>query len=69
MKCSKLIKKQFFNRIESYVNHIEHIENIPNPQQIQYMSFTHSIAWTFPKTPKCKIKLIIYINSKNSKTR
>ena len=37
----------------SYINHITHIANIPNPEQIQYLNFTHSIAWTFPKEKKC----------------
>ena len=40
------------NRKASYINHISHIANIPNPQQIQYMNFTHSIAWTFSKEKK-----------------
>ena len=43
----------------SYINHITHIANIPNPEQIQYLNFTHSIAWTFPKEKKV-IKEIIY---------
>jgi len=38
----------------SYINHISHIANIPNPEQIQYMNFTHSVAWTFSKEKKCK---------------
>ena len=51
---SKTIKKKLYDVINSYVNHISHIQNIPNPNQIQYMSFTHSIAWSFSKSPKCK---------------
>ena len=42
-------------RKTSYINHISHISNIPNPEQIQYMNFTHSVAWTFSKEKKCKI--------------
>jgi hypothetical protein len=42
------------DRKASYINHLSHIENIPNPEQIQYMSFTHSIAWSFNKEKKCK---------------
>lgn len=42
-------------RKESYINHISHIQNIPNPEQVQYMSYTHSIAWSFPKEKKCKL--------------
>ena len=38
----------------SYINHISHIANIAYPEQIQYLNFTHSIAWTFPKEKKCK---------------
>ncbi len=56
MKSQKTMKKSLSNLIESYVNHISHIKNIPNPEQVQYLSFTHSIAWTFPKSPKCKKK-------------
>lgn len=44
----------------SYINHISHIENIPNPEQIQYMNFAHSVAWSFSKEKKCKIKYFIY---------
>ena len=36
----------------SYINHISRIANIRNPEQIQYMNFTHSIAWTFSKEKK-----------------
>ena len=42
------------NLQSSYVDHIIHIQNIPNPDQIQYMNFTHSVAWTFNKDKKCK---------------
>ena len=42
-------------RKASYTNHILHIQNIPNPEQIQYMNYTHSIAWSFNKDKKCKI--------------
>ena len=41
------------NHQNSYVNHLMHIQNIPNPQQIQYMNFTHSQVWTFNKDKKC----------------
>ena len=44
------------DRKKSYINHLSHIENIPNPEQIQYMNFTHSIAWSFNKEKKCKLK-------------
>lgn len=39
-------------RVASYVNHITHIQNIPNPDQIQYMNYTHAVAWTFNKDKK-----------------
>ena len=42
-------------RTTSYIDHLSHIQNIPNPEQIQYMSFTHSVAWTFNKEKKRKI--------------
>ena len=45
-------------RKTSYINHISHIANIPNPEQIQYMNFTHNVAWTFSKEKKCKINYI-----------
>ena len=43
-------------RISSYVNHVAHIQNIPNPEQIQYMNYTHCVAWSFSKDQKCKKK-------------
>lgn len=43
----------------SYVNHVAHIQNIPNPDQIQYMNYTHSVAWSFNKEKKCKISINI----------
>ena len=49
------------DRKKSYINHISHIQNIPNPDQTQYMNYTHSIAWTFTKEKKCKNKNI-YLN-------
>ena len=48
------------NRESSYINHITHIQNIPNPDQIQYMNFTHASAWSFNKQQKC-IKIIYII--------
>ena len=45
------------DRKSSYINHLAHIENIPNPQQIQYMNFTHSVAWSFNKEKKCKFQI------------
>ena len=53
MSTSSLINDK---RTSSYINHISHIQNIPNPDQIQYMNFTHSIAWSFNKDKKCKNK-------------
>ena len=46
------------SRKASYINHLSHIANIPNPEQIQYMNFTHSVAWTFSKAKKRKQKII-----------
>lgn len=53
----------FKNRASSYVNHITHIQNIPNPDQIQYMNYTHAIAWSFNREKKCNLK-IYNINKK-----
>jgi hypothetical protein len=33
------------DRTNSYINHFSHIQNIPNPDQIQYMNYTHCVAW------------------------
>ena len=41
-------------RQSSYINHLSHIQNIPNPEQVQYMAYTHSLAYSFPKEEKCK---------------
>ena len=41
---------------ENFINHISHIQNIPNPKQTQYMTYTHSQAWSFSKEKKCKKK-------------
>lgn len=41
-------------QVNSYVNHITHIQNIPNPDQIQYMNYTHAVAWSFNKDKKRK---------------
>ena len=48
------------DRKKSYINHISHIQNIPNPDQTQYMNYTHSIEWTFTKEKKCKNKNILF---------
>jgi len=53
MSTSSLIQDPHAN---SYINHITHIQNIPNPDQIQYMNYTHSVAWSFNKDPKRKQK-------------
>lgn len=42
------------DRKKSYINHISHIQNIPNPEQTQYMNYSHSVAWSFTKEKKCK---------------
>ncbi len=47
------------DRKKSYINHLSHIQNIPNPQQTQYMNYSHSIAWSFSKEKKCKNKNIL----------
>ena len=52
---------------DNFQVHISHIQNIPNEDQVQYMNFTHSIAWTFNKEKKCKITHIIIILNKKKK--
>ena len=52
------------NRINSYINHVSHIQNIPNPDQIQYMNYTHCVAWSFSKDQKCKKKKFVIIIKK-----
>jgi hypothetical protein len=47
-------------RRQSYINHISHIKNIPNPDQVQYLNYSHSIAWSFPKEKKCKKIFLLY---------
>ena len=49
------------NHQSSYVDHIIHIQNIPNPEQIQYMNYTHAVAWTFNKDKKCNSKYNIIL--------
>ena len=44
-------------RRQSYINHVSHIRNIPNPDQCQYLNYSHSIAWSFPKEKKRKKKI------------
>ena len=56
MSTSSLMNE---NRASSYINHITHIQNIPNPEQIQYMNYTHSVAWSFSKGEKCNYYNII----------
>ena len=52
-------KATIIDRQNSYLNHVSHIQNIPNPQQTQYMNYSHSIAWSFSKEKKCKNKNIL----------
>ena len=62
MSTSSLIQDPHVN---SYINHITHIQNIPNPGQIQYMNYAHSVAWSFSKETKRKQKNIIIIKKIN----
>lgn len=39
----------------SYADRVAHIQNILNNDQIQYMTFEHSYAWTFGKQKKRNI--------------
>ena len=47
-----IVKTSSFPSDNTFLNHI--IQNIPNPNQIQYMAFTHSVAWSFNKDKKSK---------------
>ena len=40
-------------RASSYLNHLAYIDEKPPPKQVQYMNYTHSIAWSFAKGEKC----------------
>lgn len=65
-------------RISSYLNHLAYIDEKPPPKQVQYMNYTHSVAWSFAKGEKCKynniiniifnIKILITINYNYSET-
>jgi len=40
-------------RIASYINHLAYIDDKkPPPKNIQYLNYTHSIAWSFAKENK-----------------
>ena len=57
----------FLDRKRSYINHLAHIQNIPNPDQTQYMNYSHSVAWSFTKEKKRKYlnyKIIINFSPK-----
>ena len=41
-------------RASSYLNHLAYIDEKPPPKQVQYMNYTHSVAWSFSKGEKCK---------------
>ncbi len=66
-KTEKPIPPNPFN--DNFQVHISHIQNIPNEDQVQYMNYTHSVAWTFNKEKKCKItyKKNIFFKKKNKK--
>ena len=40
-------------RTSSYLNHLAYIDDKkPPPKQVQYLNYTHSIAWSFAKENK-----------------
>lgn len=53
-------------RIASYLNHLAYIDDKkPPPKQVQYMNYTHSVAWSFAKGEKRKsIYIKIFFNIK-----
>lgn len=54
MSTEELIRKAE----SAKTNHVTHIQNIPNPDQIQYMNYTHAVAWSFNKEQKCNKQYI-----------
>ena len=42
-------------RAASYLNHLSYIDEKPPPKNVQYMNYTHSIAWTFSKGQKSNL--------------
>ena len=56
---------RFYQPNNNLVSHVAMIQNIPNPEQIQYLTFTHCVAWSFNKVEKCKIILLILITFYN----
>ena len=59
MSTSSLMQDDRTLSYLNHISHITHIQNIPNPEQIQYMNYTHSVAWSFSKDKKCKKKKIL----------
>ena len=41
-------------RASSYLSYLSYVRDIPVPKQVQYMNYTHSVAWSFSKDKKCK---------------
>ena len=39
-------------RAASYLNHLSYIDEKPPPKSVQYMNYTHTVAWTFSKGEK-----------------
>jgi len=58
---------KFYQPNNNLVSHVAMIQNIPNPDQIQYLAFTHCVAWSFNKVEKCKNNLLIFITLNNNK--
>ena len=44
---------KFDARASSYLSHFAFIDEKPPPKQVQYMNYTHSVAWSFSKGEKC----------------
>ena len=40
-------------RTSSYLNHLAYIDEKLPPKNVQYMNYTHSVAWSFSKEKKC----------------
>jgi hypothetical protein len=39
-------------RASSYLHHLAYIDEKPPPKTVQYMNYTHSVAWSFAKEAK-----------------
>ena len=48
-------------RTSSYLHHLAYIDEKPPPKSVQYMNYTHSVAWSFSKEQKCNYNYFLFI--------